>query len=46
MLAAFVMTVTQGMAVQAKAGAPRQMLEAIIEHVLATWPSVAPASQG
>ena len=45
-LAAFVMTVTQGMAVQAKAGAPRQMLEAIIKHVLATWPSVTPASHG
>ncbi len=43
MLAAFVMTVTQGMAVQAKAGAPRQLLEAIASHVLAAWPS-APAS--
>ncbi len=43
-LAAFVMTVTQGMAVQAKAGASRKMLEAIMKHVLATWPSVAPAN--
>lgn len=40
-LAAFVMTLSQGMAVQAKAGANRQMLDALVEHALATWPSVA-----
>lgn len=37
-LAAFVMAVSQGMAVQAKAGAPVKKLEAIIEHTLNTWP--------
>lgn len=40
-LAAFVMTLSQGMAVQAKAGASRQMLDALVEHALATWPSAA-----
>lgn len=38
-LAAFVMTVTQGIAVQAKAGASRDMLEAVAEQALATWPA-------
>lgn len=38
-LAAFVMTVTQGMAVQAKAGVSRKMLDAIAEQALTTWPS-------
>ncbi len=37
-LAAFVMTVSQGMAVQAKAGATRESLLALVDHVLATWP--------
>lgn len=41
MLAAYVMTVSQGMAVQAKAGAPKATLDAIVGHVLATWPSAA-----
>lgn len=36
-LAAFVMTVAQGMAVQAKAGADRNALNAIVNRVLATW---------
>lgn len=40
-LAAFVMTVTQGIAVQAKAGAPRQLLEAVAEQALAVWPDPA-----
>ena len=35
------MTLSQGMAVQAKAGASRQMLDALVEHALATWPSAA-----
>ncbi len=37
MLAGYVMTVTQGMAVQAKAGASKATLNAIADHVLATW---------
>ncbi|MFC6631784.1 TetR/AcrR family transcriptional regulator [Microbulbifer taiwanensis] len=38
-LAAFVCAVLHGMAVQAKAGFSREMLEAIAEQVLATWPT-------
>ncbi|GAB7524566.1 TetR/AcrR family transcriptional regulator [Paraburkholderia sp. 2C] len=38
-LASFVMAVSQGMAVQAKAGASRRALEALASHVLSTWPS-------
>ena len=38
-LAAFVMAVTHGMAVQAKAGFSRDMLEAVAEQALATWPA-------
>jgi AcrR family transcriptional regulator len=38
-LASFVMAVSQGMAVQAKAGASRRTLEALANHVLSTWPS-------
>lgn len=38
-LAAFVMAVTQGMAVQAKAGATRQMLDRLADCVLSTWPA-------
>lgn len=37
-LAAMVMTVCQGIAVQAKAGTPKQALEAVAEAVLAGWP--------
>lgn len=37
-LAAFVMAVTHGMAVQAKAGFSRAMLEAVAEQALSTWP--------
>ncbi|WP_454915211.1 TetR/AcrR family transcriptional regulator [Xanthobacter sediminis] len=38
-LASYVMTVAQGMAVQAKAGASKATLGAIVDYVLATWPS-------
>ncbi|GAK40375.1 TetR family transcriptional regulator [Paenibacillus sp. TCA20] len=38
-LAAFVMAVLHGMAVQAKAGFSRNMLEAVAEQALSTWPS-------
>jgi len=38
-LAAFVMAVLHGMAVQAKAGISRDMLEAVAEQALSTWPS-------
>ncbi|WP_186229227.1 TetR/AcrR family transcriptional regulator [Burkholderia gladioli] len=37
-LAAYVAAVTQGMAVQAKAGASRKTLEALAAHVLDGWP--------
>lgn len=37
-LAGFVMAVAQGMAVQAKAGADREKLEAVAEQALAAWP--------
>jgi len=40
-LASFVMAITQGMAVQAKAGASRKVLEGLVNHTLATWPSAA-----
>lgn len=38
-VAAFVMAVTHGMAVQAKAGFNREMLEAVAEQALSTWPT-------
>lgn len=38
-LAAFVMAVAHGMAVQAKAGFSREKLEAVAEQALAAWPS-------
>lgn len=38
-LAAYVCAVLHGMAVQAKAGFSREMLEMVIEQALATWPS-------
>jgi AcrR family transcriptional regulator len=37
-LAAFVLAIMYGMAVQAKAGFSREMLEAIVEQALSTWP--------
>lgn len=38
-LAVFVLTVLHGMAVQAKAGFSRDMLEAVVEQALSTWPA-------
>jgi len=38
-LAAFVMAVSHGMAVQAKAGFSRDILEAVADQALSTWPS-------
>jgi AcrR family transcriptional regulator len=38
-LAAFLLAVTHGMAVQAKAGFSRAMLEAVAEQALAAWPA-------
>lgn len=37
-LSAFIMTILHGMAVQAKAGFSRDMLEAVVEQALSTWP--------
>lgn len=42
-LAAFVMAVSHGMAVQAKAGFSRGILEAVAEQALSTWPVSNPA---
>jgi hypothetical protein len=39
MLASYVMTVNHGMAIQAKAGTPKASLNALIDHVLSSWPS-------
>lgn len=41
-MACFVMTVSQGMAVQAKAGASKETLDALADHVLGTWPKAEP----
>lgn len=38
-LAAFLMAVTHGMAVQAKAGFSRDRLEAVVEQALSAWPA-------
>ena len=38
-LAAFVMTMTQGIAVQAKAGVSRELLTTVAEQALSTWPA-------
>jgi AcrR family transcriptional regulator len=38
-LAAFLLAVTHGMAVQAKAGFSRKMLEAVAEQALSMWPA-------
>lgn len=38
-LTAFLMAVIHGMAVQAKAGFSREILEAVAEHALSTWPT-------
>lgn len=38
-LAAFLVAVLHGLAVQAKAGYPRETLDAVADHALSTWPS-------
>ena len=38
-LAAYVAAITQGMAVQAKAGAGKPKLDAIVAHALSVWPT-------
>jgi AcrR family transcriptional regulator len=43
-LAFFIMTVTQGMAVQASSGASRKALQAVAGLTLASWPQVAAAA--
>lgn len=43
-LAAFVLAIMHGMAVQAKAGFSREMLEAIVEQALSTWPGAVAAT--
>jgi len=45
-LAAFLLTVLHGMAVQAKAGFSRDVLEAIVDQALSTWPSKTAPSSG
>ena len=45
-LAAFVMAVSHGMAVQAKAGFSRDQLEAVVEQALSTWPTGGSAPSG
>lgn len=44
-LASYVMTVNQGMAVQAKAGASRAALGAVVDHVLAIWQGSTPTPE-
>ena len=45
-LAAFLMAVTHGMAVQAKAGFSRDRLEAVVEQALSGWPAGSSATAG
>ena len=45
-LAAFVLAVVHGIAVQAKAGFSRNMLEAVAEQALSTWPKGSTANSG
>lgn len=45
-LAAFLMAVLHGMAVQAKAGFSRDILEAVAEQALSTWPASSSALSG
>ncbi|TBU94632.1 TetR/AcrR family transcriptional regulator [Phytopseudomonas dryadis] len=44
-LAAYVCAVLHGMAVQAKAGFSREMLEAVAEQAISTWPTGSNATQ-
>lgn len=41
-LAGFVMTLSHGLAVKAKAGASRKLLQSLVSYVLDTWPSRPP----
>ncbi len=43
-LAAFIMTVTQGIAVQAKAGTGRESLAAVAEQAMSMWPEASASS--
>ncbi len=43
-LAAYLLAVTHGIAVQAKAGFSRQMLQAVAEQALGAWPADTPAA--
>ncbi|MGP1667176.1 MAG: TetR/AcrR family transcriptional regulator [Rhodanobacter sp.] len=45
-LAAFVCTILHGIAVQAKAGFKRDVLDAVVEQALSTWPSKAEPAIG
>jgi AcrR family transcriptional regulator len=45
-LAAFLLAVTHGMAVQAKAGFSRDMLEAVAEQALSMWPAAGSGPAG
>ncbi len=45
-LAAFLLAVSHGMAVQAKAGFSREMLEAVAEQALAAWPAGSATASG
>jgi AcrR family transcriptional regulator len=38
-LAVFVLTMLHGMAVQAKAGFSREVLDTVVDHALSTWPA-------
>ena len=40
-MARYVMTVSNGMAVQSAAGASRQQLQEVVDHVLRGWPGQA-----
>lgn len=42
-LAAYVMALLHGMAIQAKAGFAREMLDAVVDQALSTWPVADPA---
>lgn len=45
-LAAYVCAVVHGIAVQAKAGFSREMLEAVVAQALSTWPEGKPSASG
>jgi hypothetical protein len=43
-LAAYLMAVVHGISVQAKAGFPREVLTAVAQQAIATWPSGSPVT--